>query len=241
MRGVLAVARRELLAYLRAPSGYVIAAVVLLVDGLLFNSFALGAGKRYSADVVRDFFYLASGTTMVAAVLLSMRLFAEELQTGTAVLLRTAPLTEPQVVAGKFAASWVFLAAITLLSLPMPLLVKVHGMVSAGHLAAGYLGLLLLGAACLAAGAFASALASSQVVAAILGAAVVVGLLIAWLLARVTSPPLSVVIEHLALFNKHFVPFMQGMVRTRDIVYYVSITWAFLLLATQVLRSRRWS
>ena len=55
-----------------------IATIVLLIDGLLFNSFALGADKRLSADVIRDFFYFSSGTTMIGAILLSMKLFAEE-------------------------------------------------------------------------------------------------------------------------------------------------------------------
>ena len=52
--------RRELQAFLRTPMGFVIAAIVLLIDGLLFNSFALGVGKRLSADVIRDFFYFSS-------------------------------------------------------------------------------------------------------------------------------------------------------------------------------------
>jgi len=60
-------------------SGYIIAAAVLLVDGILFNAFALGAQQdKHSAEVLSDFFYFSSGTTMIAAVFLSMRLIAEE-------------------------------------------------------------------------------------------------------------------------------------------------------------------
>src|SRR5215471_7468094 len=90
--GTLLIARRELRAYLRSPFGYIVAAAMLLIDGLLFQGYALGAGARLSADVLHDFFYFASGTTMVAAILLSMRLLAEERQTGTLVLLNTAPV-----------------------------------------------------------------------------------------------------------------------------------------------------
>ena len=56
----------------------------------------------------------------------SMRLFAEEVQTGARVLLRTAPVSDAQAVAGKFLAAWVFLAAVTLLTLPMPLQVMIQ-------------------------------------------------------------------------------------------------------------------
>jgi len=233
--------RRELQAFLRTPTGFVIAAIVLLIDGLLFNSFALGVGKRLSADVIRDFFYFSSGTTIIAAILLSMKLFAEERQTGTLVLLRTSPISEGQVVLAKYAAALIYLGFITLLTLPMPLLVMVHGKISIGHLCAGYLGLFLLGSACVAIGTFSSAIAENQMVAAIVSTAIIVFLLMAWMLARVTEPPLSDFIAHLALFDKHYQPFMRGMLHSRDLVYYLSLTYFFLLLATHSSRLRRWS
>jgi len=233
--------RRELQAFLRTPMGFVVAAIVLLIDGLLFNSFALGVGKRLSADVIRDFFYFSSGTTIIAAILLSMKLFAEERQTGTFVLLRTSPVSEGQIVAAKYAAALIYLAFITAFTLPMPLLVMVHGKISLGHLCAGYLGLFLLGSACVAIGTFSSAVAENQMVAAILSTAIVVFLLLCWMLARVTEPPLSDVIAHLALFDKHYQPFMKGMVHSRDIVYYLSLTYFFLLLSVHTTRLRRWA
>ena len=81
------IARRELAAYLRTWTGYIIVAGILLVDGVLFNAMAMSGDKR-SAEVLREFFFLTSGLTMVASVFLSMRLIAEERQTGTLVLLR---------------------------------------------------------------------------------------------------------------------------------------------------------
>ena len=235
------IASRELLSYLRAPVGYVIAATVLVIDGLLFNAFALGTGERLSSDVLSDFFYFSSGTTMVAAILLSMRLFAEERQTGTIVLLRTAPVSDGEAVAGKYLAALAYLMLVTALTLPMPLLVLVHGKVSWGHLGAGYLGLLLLGSTAVAIGTLGSALSRTQVAAAIASTGILVALLVCWMLARVTEPPLSALVAHLSLFDKHFTPFMKGVVHTRDIAYYASVTYLFLLLATQALRSRRWT
>jgi len=240
IRNVLVVMKRELQCYLRTPMGYIIAATLLAVDGLLFNAYALGRGKRFSGEVLNDFFYFSFGITVACAVMLSIRLFAEERQTGTQVLLRTSPVTDGQAVLGKFLAALVFLWAVTLLTLPMPLLVMVNGKVSVGHMCAGYLGLMLAGAAALSIGLLGSALASNQVVAAITSSAMIMALLLMWMLAKVTEPPISDVFAHLALFDKHYMPFMKGMIHSRDIVYYLSVTYLFLLLSTQVLKARRW-
>jgi ABC-2 type transport system permease protein len=213
---------------------------MLLVDGLLFQGYALGSGPRLSAEVLHDFFYFASGTTMVAAILLSMRLLAEERQTGTLVLLNTAPLHDAQIVAGKFLSAFVFVALLTAATVYMPLLVLVNGKVSAGHIVVGYLGLLLLGAATVSIGLFASALARSQVLAAILGAGILVTMLLLWLVARVTEPPLNGFLAGLALHNERQNPFMMGTLELRNVVYYVAVTWFFLLAATKTLEARRW-
>ena len=77
MRLMSLIMRRELAAYLRSMTGYLIAAAVLIVDGLLFNAFALGGGEKLSSEVLSLFFYFSSGTTIIASVFISMRLFAE--------------------------------------------------------------------------------------------------------------------------------------------------------------------
>src|SRR4029079_1737133 len=140
--------------------------------------------------VLHDFFYFASGTTMVASILLSMRLLAEERQTGTLVLLNTAPVHDWAIVGGKFLSAFVFVVILTVLTIYMPLLILVNGKVSFGHIAIGYLGLVLLAAATIEIGLFGSALARSQVLAAIIGAGILVTLLLLWLVGRVTDPPL---------------------------------------------------
>ena len=159
MKNVWLIARRELTATLRSPLGFVVAALVLALDGLLFNLWAMGGGEKLSAEVLYEFFYAVSGTTMVAAVFISMRLLAEEQQTGTINLLLTSPIQDHQIVLGKFLGAYLFLALLTLVTLYMPLLIMVHGKISWGHLLAGYLGLLLLGAAALAIGTFGSCVA----------------------------------------------------------------------------------
>ncbi len=240
MRNIGLIARRELMSYLGSPTGTVIAAAVLLIDGLLFNGFALGAGRRLSAEVMSDFFYFSSGTTMIVGLLLAMRLISEERQNATLVLLRTSPLTSWEIVLGKYLAALVFLVALTLATVYMPLLILVNGQVSFGHLTAGYLGLALLGSATLAIGLFASTLARSQLVAAVLGAAMLVGLLVLWLVARVTDPPLAEILRSLALYSRHFDPFGKGTIHTRDVLYYATLSYFFLLASVRSLDAQRW-
>jgi len=240
MNGAALIARRELRAYLRSPFGYIVGAAMLLIDGLLFQGYALGAGPRLSADVLHDFFYFASGTTMVAAILLSMRLLAEERQTGTLVLLNTAPLRDSEIVAGKFLSAFAFVVLLTVLTAYMPLLILVNGRVSVGHVLVGYLGLMLLGGASVAIGLFGSALAKSQVLAAVIGAGILVAMLLLWLVGRVTDPPLNTFLAALALHNDRQNAFMKGLLRADNVVYYLAVTYFFLLAATKTLEARRW-
>ncbi len=241
MRSALLIARRELRAYLRTMSGYVILAIVLLVDGLLFNAFALGVPtKRLSAEVLNNFFYISSGTTMIASVFISMRLLAEERQTGTVSLLYSSPVRDSEIVLGKFLSALAFLAILTLATVFMPALILVNGKISLGHILAGYLGLLLLGSAALAIGIFGSALAKSQIIAAILSGSMLTFLVACWLVARITERPLSEIFTAMALHNQHFQPFQAGLIHVRDIVYYLAVTYVALFAATRVLEARRW-
>jgi ABC-2 type transport system permease protein len=239
MRPTLLIARRELAAYLRTWTGYIILALVLFLDGVFFNVFAVAGDKR-SAQVLNDFFYYSSGVTITAAVLISMRLVAEERQTGTIALLYSSPLRDADVVLGKFLGALGFLALLALATIYMPLMILIHGKVALGHLAAGYLGLLLLGGATLAIGTFASSLTRLPIVAAVISACTVLSLILSWLLARVTERPLSEIFMALAFHNMHFQPFQAGIVHLRDVVYYLAVTYVALFAATRVVEARRW-
>jgi ABC-2 type transport system permease protein len=240
VNATLLIARRELGAYLRSWTGYIVIALALFVDGILFNALALGGPDKRSSDVLTQFFNLSSGLTMIAAVAIAMRLLAEERQTGTINLLYSSPVHDGAIVLGKYLAAVCFLGLLLLTTLFMPLLVMVHGKVSFGHIAAGYLGLLLLGSAALAIGLLGSALARSQIVAAVTAAVMLVALLLCFNLSRVTERPFSELFASLALWNQHFPPFMSGVVHLRDVVYFGAVSYVFLFAATRVLEARRW-
>jgi ABC-2 type transport system permease protein len=235
------IARRELGAYLRTMSGYVIAAVVLFVDGILFNARALGSQQdRLSTEVLSEFFFNSSGLTMAAAVFLSMRLLAEERQNGSMVLLSSSPVRERDIILGKFFSAFIFLTLMTLAGVFMPMLILVNGKLSFGHVAVGYLGLLLLGGAALAIGTFGSTLARSQLLAAIISGCLVVCLIVIWMLGAVTERPLNDVFFALALWGRHFPPFQAGIIHLRDVIYYLAVMYFALFASIRVLEARRW-
>jgi len=234
------IVRRELAGYVRTPSGYLIAAATLLVNGLLFNTRALSGTAKLSSQVLQDFLRDASGTTTVAAVLLAMRLFAEERQSGTIVLLFTSPVRESQMVIAKFLSALFVLSVLILMSLYLPALIFVNGKVSYGHIAGGYFGLILVGAATLSLGVLGSALARNQLIAGIFAAVFIFLLFLCWPLAKVVDPPFGPLIAYFSLYEKHFFPFMRGLVQLSDIVYYLSIVYFALLVSIRTLQSQRW-
>jgi len=239
MRNTLLVAEREIGAYARSLLGWAIAAAALLVEGIYFSAFGL-TGTRMSADVLREFFNGASGVTMIVAVLMSIPLLAGERERGTLVLLNTAPIKDVEIVAGKYLAAFVMISVVTLLSLYMPLLIFVNGKVSLGHIAVGYAGIMSLGSAALAIGIFASALSRSQVMAAILGGLLLAVMVTLWLLAKVADPPVAGFLSALALHHQRQFPFMTGVLKLENVVYYVAVTYFFLLAAVKTLEARRW-
>ncbi|MGE3636884.1 MAG: ABC transporter permease, partial [Sandaracinaceae bacterium] len=212
--------KRELAAYLRRPSGYFIAAGLLLLDGLLFNAFAIGEERQVSSEVLRIYFYFGGAVTMIGGVLFSMRLLAEERAAGTDVLLFTSPVREAEIVLGKYLATLVFMTAVTLCSLYLPALILINGKVSWGHIAAGYLGMILLGATTLAIGAFASSLTKNPFLAVVLTGVIVVLLELSWPLGQTVDPPFRDLLSYVALHTKHFTPFQNGLVQLSDVVFY---------------------
>ena len=176
---------------------------------------------------------------MIAGVLLTMRLLAEERQTGTESLLQTAPVSEGHVVLGKFLGAFSFLMLITLLTLYMPILIQINGKVSWGQIAIGYLGLACLGGATIAIGTLGSAIARNQLFAAILGGGLLVFFLLGWLVGQIAESPVSDIFSYIALFDRHFQPFMRGRLNSEGVVFYLSVTVGFLLLSTRILQARR--
>lgn len=239
MRNAFLIAGRELRSYLRSPLGWIVAAAMLLLDGLLFQVGAMG-GAKLSAQVLADFFYYLSGITMVGCIALSMRLIAHEREKGTLILINTAPIRDTEIIWGKFLALFTFIVGVTALTAYMPALIFVNGKVSIGHILVGYAGIVLIGASAIAIGLFASAFARTQVIAAVLGAAILGVMLLLWMVAKVADPPVSSFVLALALHHERQRAFMNGVLRLDNVVYYVAVTYFFLLASIKTMEARRW-
>ena len=240
MRATSIIYKRELGRYLRSPIGWIIAALMLLIAGILFQSQAL-PGDNLSAIVLEKFFYFATCIPMFCGVLLAFRLIAEERQNHSMVLLKTSPVRDTEIVLGKFFAALTFLAIILALSIYMPLLIKVNGKISGTQIFVGYLGLFLYGAAVLSIGIFASALTANQIVAALLGAVFVAIMMLLFVLAKRLESPVQETLEQTDLWWLHYQGgFMKGVLNLKDVIYYVAVTYFFLLLAVKTLEAKRW-
>lgn len=240
MRGIFLLARRDFWAYVNTLWGWGILALALLLDGLFFNFFAMGSTARYSAEVLENFFYGTGGVALGACVVITMRLFAEERQTGTMVLLESSPLTEMEMVFGKYLSGMMFLTLFLALTLYMPAMIFVNGKVSYSEMAVGYLGVLFMGSAGVGIGTWASAISRNQLFALVVSIMATLSFVICWMLSRVLDPPFKALFAYLAFFDKHFQPFQEGRINTESLVFFASVTFAFLLLATRSLNARRW-
>jgi ABC-2 type transport system permease protein len=240
MRAIRIIYRRELGTYLRSPFGWAIAAILLLVDGILCQGLAM-SGEQLSAYVLEKYFYWGSAMPLFGGVLLSFRLLSEERQNNSMVLLNTSPVRDSDIVLGKFFAALTFLAIMLLLSIYMPIMIKVNGKITGAQVVVGYVGMLLLGAATLAIGLLGSALTRQQLIAAVLSAAMVSLMVFIQVLANKVDPPLKDVIENVALWWVHYqYGFMKGVLNLKDVVYYLAVTYFFLLLSIKTLEAKRW-
>lgn len=230
---------RDLRAYFRTPSGYLLWALSLMIDGLIFNAVAVGTGRRLSTDVLQIFLFNAAFVVEAVAVVLSMRLLAEERASGAQTLLFTAPLSEASIVLGRFLAAFTLVALITLSSLYLPALIFVHGRVSMGHIAAGYFGMLLVAASVLAMGMFVSALSPRPFVA-LLGTGALIGALeLCYFVAQITDGTPARVVAALAPVWQHFQSFRRGLLDLGDLVFFLTLTYLGLLGAIRALAGAR--
>jgi gliding motility-associated transport system permease protein len=210
------------------------------VDGIYFRGFVL-KGEQLSALVLERFFWFSSGMVMFAGVLLSFRLITEERNQHSLVLLNTSPVRDSQIIVGKFLAALTFLAILLILTLYMPLLIKVRGKITGSQIVVGYFGLLLLGSATLAIGIFASAMVKSQLLAALISTAVIVIMVFLFQFAKTLDGTVQSVLQELDLWWIHFQNgFMKGVLNLKDVIYYLAVTYFFLLLGVKTLEAKRW-
>lgn len=235
MKNVWAVAVREMRSYFLSPLAYVVIALFLALSGYLF-ALILANGKEAS---LRGLIQNVSVLFLFIVPAITMRLLAEEQSTGTVELLLTNPVQEWEIVTGKFLASMLLLLTILVLTLLFPVFLYVFGSPDTGPIITGYVGVILQAGAFMAVGLFASSLTKNQIIAAILAFAF---LLILWLsdnLGQFVGGGLGTIISYLSVIT-HFQSFPTGVIQTNDVIYYLTLVLAGIVLSTLALQSRRY-
>jgi ABC-2 type transport system permease protein len=234
MKNLWAVALRELRSYFLSPLAYVVIALFLALAGYLF-ALILANGREAS---LRGLVQNVSVLYLFIVPAISMRLLAEEQRTGTIELMLTNPVQEWEIVTGKFLASLMLVMVMLGLTLLYPLFLFIFGSPDRGPIITGYLGVLLQAAAFLSVGLWASSLTQNQIVAAIVSFAL---LLVLWLsdnLGQFLGGTIGSIVSYTSVIN-HFQSFPQGVIQSNDVIYYVTLIAAGLVLSTLSLQSRR--
>jgi ABC-2 type transport system permease protein len=250
---VAAVARRELIAALVSPIGYVVAAVLILPVSLITYVGPLTSQAPISMSGV---YSLLLYLMVFFVPIYTMRLLAEEGRSGTLELLLTSPVRDWEVVAGKWLGAFAYYLLSTAFVIVYVLLLAHYarsqtevsvlgakflvGNLEYGAIFAGYVGVLVVGAAFVAVGVFASSLTHNQVVAAIIAIGILV--VVVYLVGFVGSflvQPYSDFLDYLSAYNR-YQSFIQGQLVLRDAAYFASVAIAALFLSARVLESRRW-
>ena len=233
----LTIARRELAGYFFSPMAYVIGSLFLLASGLLFFVFIFVPGNEAS---LRDLFNVMAYIMILTVPLLTMKLISDELRSGTIETLMTAPVTDAEVILGKFLGVMVFYLVLLAGTGVFLVLMIAYGQPDAGVAVMGYIGMILLGAAFISVGIFASTLTPHQLVAAIVAIAILAGFVLPmkWLVEYGPSP-LNDLAGRLSAM-RYFEDFSRGIFDSRGLVFFLSATAMFLFLSVKTLESRRW-
>lgn len=257
MRNTFHIFKKEIKAYFASPVAYVVLAMFMLITGYLFYGiFAYFSTLSFQSQVdpsiakqenllnvtegvIRPLFGVISMIMLIMMPLLTMRLFAEEKKTGTMEMLLTYPVTDLEVLLGKFFACVGVLGVMLGLSVIYPALVLAYGDPEIGPILTGYIGLFLLGAAFISLGIFASSLTENQIIAATISFGV---LFLFWMLnlsVPFAGPVMADLLNYISIIS-HLEALAKGVIDTEDMVYYVIITVLFLFLTLRMLESKRW-
>ena len=237
MKYIGIISRKELGSYLTSPMAYIVTAIFLILSGTFFSTYL--ADINYTDTSIRGFLIAAQILILLFSAVLTMRLVAEEKKLGTWELLLTAPIRDAEIILGKFLASLAILSGMLVLTFYYPILLYVLGDPDLGPIGTSYLGLFLLGCASLSIGLFASTLTTDQIVSAVVSGGLLFGL---WFLGSVsafTPEPVGELLSFLSL-SSHFPDFIRGVIDTRDVVYYLSVTAFFLYLSMGSIETGRW-
>jgi len=236
MRTVQAIAWKEIQIYFSNPMAYIVALIFLAVTGFFF---VLDLTDPFPEASLTNFFFGATIVLILLAPALTMRLLAEEQKLGTIELLLTSPVRDWEVIVGKYLSSLVFMLAMIGFTLYYPLLLVLFGRPDPGPMYSGYMGLVLYSAAALAIGILTSTLTNNQIIAFVVAAGILLLMYFVNTGAGSGEGIWAILVTEIGM-RSHFDDFERGIIDTKHIIYFLSVTAFFLFLSIRALESRRW-
>jgi ABC-2 type transport system permease protein len=253
MSNILAIAHREIKAYFGSPIAYIVIGFFALMFGYFYyallvffdqNSLRMaGMGGPQTANIneqmIRPVFLNSSVILLFVLPLITMRTYSEEKRSGTIELLLTSPLTDFQIIMGKFLGAMTLYAAMLGITLIHIGVLFAFGNPEWRPVVTAYLGMLLMGGCFIAIGLLISSMTKNQIVAGMITFAVFLMLWVINWIASFTGPTTQAVLNYLSITG-HLDDFTNGVLDTRHLVYYLSFITFGLFLTARSVDTERW-
>ena len=252
MSNILAIAQKELKSYFASPIAYVVIGFFAFVYGYFYwviLAYFVRAGMQMNQfgpqtlnineQLIRPLLSNVTVVVLFVMPMVTMRTYAEEKRSGTIELLLTAPLTDFQIISGKFLGAMGLYAAMLAITLPHIGLLFYLGNPEWIPVVVTYLGLLLMGGCFISVGLFISSLTKNQIVAVMATFTVFLMLWVINWIASFTGPRTQEILNYLSITD-HLDDFTRGVVDTKHLVYYVSFISFGLYLTMRSVDTERW-
>ena len=255
MSNILAIANKELRSYFASPIAYIVIGLFALLYGWFFvailnyfvrSSMQMGQfgmqgpqSMNVNQQLIRPLLQNVTILVLFLMPMITMRTYSEEKRSGTIELLLTSPLTDFEIIMGKFLgalALYALMLSVTLIHLAF---LFIYGRPEWKPILTAYLGLLLLGGCFLAVGLFISSLTKNQIVAGMLTFAVFLFLWVITWMGSFSGPTIDKLTNYLSIID-HFDDFGKGVIDTTHVIYYVSFIIFGLFLTAKSVDSERW-
>jgi ABC-2 type transport system permease protein len=253
MTNILAIVRKEWRGYFSSPIGYVVIGMYAIIFGYFYTvglgwfvrqsmqapQMGGGGAVNVNQQLIRYVFLNSTVIFLFVVPLITMRTYAEEKRSGTIELLMTSPVTDFQIVMGKFLGAMSLYVAMLGITLIHVAILFAYGNPEWKPIVAGYAGLLLLGGCFVSVGLFFSSLTKNQIVAGSFTFAVLLMLWVIDWVGNFAGPTVERITSFLSLTG-HVEDFLRGVVDSRHVVYYLSFITFGLFLTAKAVDSERW-
>jgi ABC-2 type transport system permease protein len=253
VRNVLAITIKEFRSYFASPIAYILLGLFSLMFGYFFYAFLMafvqqseqmmqfggGGSANVNQMMIRGLFQNAAVIILFVMPIITMRTYSEEKRSGTIELLLTSPVTDIEIIVGKFLGALSLYGAMLLVTMIYIAILFRIGNPEWRPIVAGYLGLLLMGGCFLSVGLFISSLTKNQIVAGFLTFATFLMFWIINWMGESSGPTTRDVLNYLSI-TEHFEDFSRGIIDTKNLVYYLSFITFGLFLTAKSVDTERW-